>query len=102
MAGLDILGVLLSAGIPSTLQGTEAAMREIVARIDDVDRRSPTYVRAHARLDRLLTQRADLLNDVALQRCRDEHNLPGFHHQACTLCARAVRAERSLGDGLEC
>jgi hypothetical protein len=56
---LDVLTVILDAQIPATLEGTEAAMREIVALLDDVD--SHTYLRAHARLDQLLTHRARLL-----------------------------------------
>jgi hypothetical protein len=58
---LDVLTVILDAQIPATLEGTEAAMREIVALLDHAD--PHTYLRAHARLDQLLTHRAHLVDE---------------------------------------
>lgn len=65
MTRLLTLSLLLAAELPDNLPTVEASLREITARIDELEPESPMYERTHARLNDLLTLRERLLPDAA-------------------------------------
>lgn len=57
MARIDTLRLLLAADLPTDVEAVELAMREITARIDEIQRGTDDHLLVHRKLDQLLAQR---------------------------------------------